>query len=102
MSQKFTYPGSTHVVAGDGESIGFSPSFSVEGAAVRDPSRWASRVISRNDVLRTDERLGAFGEVNIENTDKFLRFNGDLFFVDIEEMNRVPGVECRHGPCGSG
>ena len=42
---------------------GFGPNFSAEGASVRDPSQWAPGVIFRNDVLRTDEQLGVFGEV---------------------------------------
>ena len=80
---QFTYPGSTQVVAADGESIGFGPNFSAEGASVRDPSQWAPGVIFRNDVLRTDEQLGVFGEVNFDLGDKFTATLGARWY-DIE------------------
>jgi iron complex outermembrane recepter protein len=80
---QFTYPGSTQVVAADGESIGFGPNFSAQGASVRDPSQWAPGVVFRNDVLRTDEQLGVFGEVNFDISDQFTATLGARWY-DIE------------------
>ncbi|MEM1402487.1 MAG: TonB-dependent receptor [Pseudomonadota bacterium] len=80
---QFTYPGSTQAIAADGVSVGFGPNFSAQGATVRDPSQWAPGVIFRNDVLRTDEQLGVFGEVNIDITDAFTATVG-LRWYDIE------------------
>ena len=79
---QFTYPGSTRVVANNG-NIGFGPNFSAEGASVRDPGQWAPGVIFRNDVLRTDEQLGAFGEVNFDISDSFTATIGARWY-DIE------------------
>ena len=79
---QFTYPGSTRVVANNG-NIGFGPNFSAEGASVRDPGQWAPGVIFRNDVLRTDEQLGVFGEVNVDLGEKFTATFGARWY-DIE------------------
>lgn len=79
---QFTYPGSTQVVASNG-NIGFGPNFSAQGASVRDPSQWNPGVIFRNDVLRTDEQLGVFGEVNFDITDQFTATVGARWY-DIE------------------
>jgi outer membrane receptor protein involved in Fe transport len=80
---QFTYPGSTQVVAADGESIGFGPNFSAEGADVRDPGQWNDGVIFRNDVLRTDDQLGVFGEANFDISDQFTATVGARWY-DIE------------------
>ncbi|NND67620.1 MAG: TonB-dependent receptor, partial [Halioglobus sp.] len=67
---QFTYPGSTQVDAGNG-NIGFGPNFSAQGATIGDPGQWNPGVIFRNDVLRLDEQLGVFGEVNFDITEQF-------------------------------
>lgn len=81
---QFTYPGSTQVVAFDGESIGFGPNFSAEGSSASDHTQWAPGVIFRNDVLRTDEQLGVFGEVNFDLGDKFTATLGARWYdIDV-------------------
>ncbi len=80
---QFTYPGSTMVLAADGTSIGFGPNFSAVGSSVRDPGQWNDGVIFRNDVLRTDEQLGLFGEVNVDITKQFTATFGARWY-DIE------------------
>ncbi|GAB5451774.1 MAG: TonB-dependent receptor [Halioglobus sp.] len=79
---QFTYPGSTLVVADNG-NVGFGPNFSAEGASVRDPGQWNDGVIFRNDVLRTDKQLGVFGEVNFDISDQFTATLGARWY-DIE------------------
>jgi len=80
---QFNYPGSERVIAADGESVGFGPNFSAEGASVRDTSQWPEGVIFRNDVLRTDEQLGVFGELSFDISDHFGAVVGARWY-DIE------------------
>lgn len=75
---KFTYPGSELLGA---ESFG--PNFSAQGASVSDPSLWPEGVIFRNDVLRTDEQLGVFGELTVDVSDQFAATLGARWY-DIE------------------
>lgn len=75
---KFTYPGSELLGA---ESFG--PNFSAQGASVSDTGLWPEGVIFRNDVLRTDEQLGVFGEVTVDVSDQFAATLGARWY-DIE------------------
>ncbi len=89
---QFTYPGSTQVIAADGESIGFGPNFSAQGASVRDRSQWAPGVIFRNDVLRKDEQLGVFGEVNFDLTDTFTATLGARWYdIEVDLLGSAAG-----------
>ncbi|MFT4862408.1 MAG: iron complex outermembrane receptor protein [Pseudohongiellaceae bacterium] len=78
----FTYLGSTQAVAFNGE-LGFGPNFSAQGATVRDTGQWPDGVIFRNDVVRTDEQKGLFGEVTFDLTDQFSIIAGARWY-DIE------------------
>ncbi len=80
---QFTYPGSIEAIAADGTSVGFGPNFSAQGASVRDPGQWAPGVVFRNDVLRTDEQLGMFGEVSFDISEQFTATVGARWY-DIE------------------
>ncbi len=80
---RFTYPGSTRIVAADGASTGFGPNFSARGATVLDAGQWDDGVIFRNDVLRTDKQLGLFGELNFAISDQFTATFGARWY-DIE------------------
>lgn len=75
---QFTYPGSELLGA---ESFG--PNFSAQGASIRDPGQWAEGVIFRNDVLRTDEQYGLFGELSVDLGDQFTATFGARWY-DIE------------------
>jgi iron complex outermembrane receptor protein len=58
----FTYPG--HL---DADPFGpFAPNFPFDTGYVSDPGPFPADVIFRNDVLRTDEQLGVFGEATYE------------------------------------
>ena len=76
----FTYPGSTQVVYTDG-SVGFAPNYPLTNGAATpgqvgnetqgyfsDPGPFPNGVIFRNDVLRTDEQMGVFGEATFDLT----------------------------------
>ncbi len=79
---QFTYPGSTQVVAPNG-NIGFGPNFSAQPSSAADPTQWAPGVIFRNDVLREDEQLGVFGELNLDLGERFTVTLGARWY-DIE------------------
>lgn len=78
----FTYLGSRQAVAFNGE-VGFGPNFSAQGANVKFPGQWPDGVIFRNDVLRTDEQQGLFGEVTFDVSDQFSVLVGARWY-DIE------------------
>ena len=82
----FTYLGSRDAVAFNGET-GFGPNFSAQGANVKYPGQWPDGVIFRNDVLRTDEQQGLFGEVTVDLNDSFSLLLGARWFdisVDLQ------------------
>ncbi len=78
----FTYLGSSRAVAFNGE-VGFGPNFSAQGASVSDPGQWPANVIFRNDVIRTDEQTGVFGEVTFDVSEQ-LAFVAGARWYDIE------------------
>ncbi|MEQ8313663.1 MAG: TonB-dependent receptor [Gammaproteobacteria bacterium] len=78
----FTYLGSREAVAFNGE-VGFGPNFSAQGANVKFPGQWPDGVIFRNDVLRTDEQQGLFGEVTFDVSEQLSVLVGARWY-DIE------------------
>jgi iron complex outermembrane receptor protein len=89
---QFTYPGSAQTLAGDGVSVGFGPNFSAPGASVDNPGLWDEGVIFRNDVLRTDEQMGLFGEVNFDITDQFTATAGARWYdVEVDLLGSASG-----------
>ena len=94
----FTYPGSELVVGFNGV-VGFGPNFPLTNIATTglignaapgyfsDPGPFPEGVIFRNDILRTDEQLGAFGEATFDLTDQFAITVGARWYdieVDLE------------------
>ena len=95
----FTYPGSVFATAFDGTQ-GFSPNFPLTNGAATpgqvgnesqgyfsDPGPFPNGVIFRNDVLRTDEQMGIFGEATFDLTDQFAVTVGARWYdveVDLE------------------
>ena len=82
----FTYIGSRNAIAFNG-ATGFGPNFSAQGANVKYPGQWPDGVIFRNDVLRTDEQQGLFGEVTVDLSDSFSLLLGARWFdinVDLQ------------------
>ncbi len=95
----FTYPGSEFAVGFDGVTTGFAPNYPLTNTAVTgqignaapgyfsDPGPFPTGVIFRNDVLRTDEQLGLFGETTFDLTDQFAVTVGARWYdieVDLE------------------
>ena len=90
----FTYPGSEFVVGFNG-NIGFGPNYPLTNTAVTgnvgnaaqgyfsDPGPFPEGVIFRNDVLRTDEQMGVFGEATFDVSDQFALTLGARWY-DIE------------------
>ncbi|MBX2859313.1 MAG: TonB-dependent receptor [Cellvibrionaceae bacterium] len=61
----------------------FGPNFSAEGASVIDTGVWPEGVIFRNDILRTDEQLGVFGELTVDLGENFSAVFGARWY-DVE------------------
>ncbi len=79
----FTYPGSESAIAFDGVSVGFGPNYSAAGASVKYTGVWPEGVIFRNDVLRTDQQVAAFGELSYDISDQFSAMLGARWY-DVE------------------
>jgi outer membrane receptor protein involved in Fe transport len=96
----FTYPGSVNAASyvDDGQGgrvLGFGPNYPLTNTEVTglvgnaspgyfsDPGPFPSDVIFRNDIKRTDEQLGIFGEATYDFNDEFAVTLG-LRYYDIE------------------
>lgn len=75
----YAYLGSTQAIAFNGK-VGFGPNFSAPGASVKYPGQWPNGVIFRNDVLRTDEQKGVFGEVTFDLGEYFSVVTGARWY----------------------
>lgn len=95
----FTYPGSEMAISFDGVTTGFGPNYPLTNTTVTgeignaapgyysDPGPFPAGVIFRNDVLRTDEQFGIFGETTFDVTDQFSITLGARYYdieVDLE------------------
>jgi len=95
----FTYPGSVYPIGADGETQGFAPNYpltntSVTGAIGKaspgyysDPGPFPADVIFRNDIKRTEEQTGVFGELSYDYTDQLSLTIGARYYditVDFE------------------
>jgi len=77
----FTYPGSTQAdVFG---SLGFFPNFPMAPQDASRPGPFPDGVIFRNDVTRTDEQFGVFGEATLDLGEHFAVIAGARYY-DIE------------------
>ncbi|MEX1237138.1 MAG: TonB-dependent receptor, partial [Pseudomonadales bacterium] len=120
----FNYPGST-LVDGYGVQTGFSPNFPFMTGYTSDPGPFPPGVIFRNDVKRTDEQLGVFGEVTYDFAETLaltvgarwydieVDFEGsanssfcnlfqpdvDAFGTDISDIYNADGQVTFHGSC---
>ena len=82
----FVYPGSA-VVDGYGVQTGFSPNFPFTTGYYSDPGPFPSGTIFRNDVKRTDEQIGLFGEATFDISDTLALTLGARYYdieVDLE------------------
>ena len=91
----FTYPGSVNAISFDGVTTGWGPNYPLTNTSVTgeignaspgyfsDPGPFPAGVIFRNDIKRTDEQLGIFGEATYDFSDTFSLTVG-LRYYDIE------------------
>lgn len=91
----FTYPGSTQVIGFNGE-VGFAPNFPLTNTAVTglvgnaapgffsDPGPFPEGVIFRNDIRRTDQQFGIFGEATFAVIPDKLEVTFGARYYDIE------------------
>lgn len=94
----FVYPGSTQVAYTDG-TIGFAPNYpltnvdavgqigSVYPGYYSEAGPFPEGVIFRNDILRTDQQMGLFGETTFDISDQFALTVGARYYdveVDLE------------------
>lgn len=91
----FTYPGSQFVRGSDGVTTGFLPNFPLTNASAApggnssqgyfsEAGPFPTGVIFRNDIRRTDEQLGIFGEVAFDIIPDTLTITGGARYYDIE------------------
>jgi len=76
----FTYPGSTAIDLFGGS---FPPNFAQSTAFSTDTTAFPAGVIFRNDIRRTDEQFGIFGEATFDIGDQFAITLGARYF-DVE------------------
>ncbi len=90
----FTYLGST--VA---DPFGpFAPNFPHPGAFNSDPGPFPPGVIFRNDVRRTDEQLGFFGEATWDINEQFAITLGARYYdIDVDFEGSASGSFCNSG-----
>lgn len=93
----FTYPGSVFVTGADGVTTGFLPNFPLTNGDATpgqvgnesigffaDPGPFPPGVIFRNDVRRTDEQFGIFGEATLDIVPDRLAVTFGARYYDIE------------------
>ena len=90
----YVYPGTTQVIGFNGE-VGFAPNYPLTNTAVTgevgsaspgyfsEAGPFPAGVGFRNDVLRTDEQIGLFGETTFDLTDQFALTLGARYY-DVE------------------
>jgi len=86
----FTYLGSRQATAFNG-NVGFGPNFSAQGSS-SNPEQWPDGVIFRNDVLRTDEQTGVFGEGTVKFNEKLaLTLGARWYDVEVDLVGSAAG-----------
>ena len=93
----FNYPSNVFARGSDGLTTGFLPNFpltntsappgSINSASAgffTEAGPFPAITIFRNDILRTDEQLGFFGELTIDIVPELLTLTGGLRYYDIE------------------
>ncbi|MEL6258379.1 MAG: TonB-dependent receptor, partial [Pseudomonadota bacterium] len=93
----FNYPGSVSVRGADGVTLGFVPNFPLTNGAATpgevgnesqgffsDPGPFPAGTIFRNDVRRTDEQFGLFGEATFDVVPDRLAVTFGLRYFDVD------------------
>jgi len=89
----FTYPGSTDAIVFG--SPGFFPNFPMALQDVSDPGPFPEGVIFRNDVERTDEQRGVFGEVTFDLSESWSITAGARWYdIEVDFKGSANGSFC--------
>ena len=80
----FTYPGSRFAESGNEGVFGFPQNGPLPGSSVSDPNPRPLGVIFFNDITRTDEQLGLFGEVTYDLIPDTLSITGGVRYHDVD------------------
>ncbi len=88
----FTYPGAEFTTA-PGGLVGFGPATSATGATLTDTGIWPEGVIFRNDVTRTDEQVGVFGEATFDVSDALsLTLGARWYDIEVDLKGSAAGL----------
>ena len=88
----FTFSSGELTLAADGIGRGWGPNYSAVGATTQLKGQWHEGVIWRNDVLRTDEQLGVFGEVSFDLSDQFQVALGARWYdIEVDLLGSAAG-----------
>lgn len=89
----FTYPGSTDAIVFG--SPGFFPNFPMAPQDVSDPGPFPAGVIFRNDIERTDEQKGIFGEVTWDINESWAVTAGARWYdIEVDFNGSANGSFC--------
>jgi iron complex outermembrane receptor protein len=84
----FSYPGNVNASVFEGfggPATAFSPNFPFPGAYNSDAGPFPAEVIFRNDIRRTDEQVGVFGEVTFDVSDQLsLTVGGRYYDIEVD------------------
>ncbi|QIG79402.1 TonB-dependent receptor [Stakelama tenebrarum] len=100
----FHYPGSQYVETFTPGVYGFAPNYPFTTGYTSDPGPFPAGVIFRNDVKRTDEQFGLFGEASFDVVPEFLTatFGMRYYDVDVDLEGSANSSFCNlSGPNGS-
>ena len=110
----FTYPGSESVVGING-TVGFPDNYPLTNTEVTgeinnaapgyfsDPGPFPEGVIFRNDVLRTDEQLGVFGEFSYDLNDRWsVTLGGRWYDIEVDFEGSANSSFCNIELFGTG
>ena len=110
----FTYPGSESVVGING-TVGFPDNYPLTNTEITgevnnaapgyfsDPGPFPEGVIFRNDVLRTDEQLGVFGEFSYDLNDRWsVTLGGRWYDIEVDFEGSANSSFCNIELFGTG
>lgn len=76
----------------------FAPNFPFPGSFASDPGPFPPGVIFRNDIKRTDEQWGVFGEVTWDMSEQFALTLGTRYYdIDVDFEGTANGSFCNSG-----
>ena len=82
----FTYPGSLFAIGWDGDATdpGFAPNFPLPGSSVANSDPRLGPIVFFNDLTRTDDQVGLFGEFTYDVIEDVLSITGGARWYDVD------------------